>query len=334
MGVRVETQKALGKDVTIESLLRQGFEAVLLASGGWDSRLARGTAHEVASPLPGTYLLLDFIRNASADNSAIDMQQDVVIYGGGKLAVEAARLCKSHGSEKVTIVFRESRKNSQIGDADIESLTAENITIVFNTGIRRLYGENNTLTAVERIALDTKETAKMPAKMLILATGRFPELIFARQKIEQDESEEISGDATTESVLQWEGTDPYKAPAFYTEKGLFARGDVFTDYSAAIKAIGAGRRAAASVHEIMYDITLELPDNVAHPRAAIQNVDHVENVAQTKRQIMPLCSQEQQLECSEIELGFDESTARSEADRCLQCGLICYQQAQQMQKAG
>jgi NADPH-dependent glutamate synthase beta subunit-like oxidoreductase len=49
---------------------------------------------------------------------------------------------------------------------------------------------------------------------------------------------------------------------------------------------------------------------------------------------MPLCSQEQQLESSEIELGFDAAAARSEADRCLQCGLICYQQTQQMQKAG
>jgi NADPH-dependent glutamate synthase beta subunit-like oxidoreductase len=333
MGVRVETRKALGKDVTIESLLRQGFEAVLLAAGGWDSRLARGTAHEVESPVPGTYLLLDFIRNARADDAHIELQQDVVIYGGGKLAAECARLCRAQGIEKVTILFREPKENSQIGDADIESLAAENVDVVFNTGIRCLYGENNVLTAVEKIALDTRETAKMPAKMLILATGRFPELIFARPKTEQIESDEKTGNDTAESVLQWEGIDPYKAPALYTEAGLFARGDAFSDYSAAIKAIGAGRRAAASVHEIMYDITLDLPDNVAHPQARIQNVDHVENVAATKRQIMPLCNQEQQLEYTEIELGFDGTTARSEADRCLQCGLICYQQTQQMQRA-
>jgi len=333
MGVRVETQKALGKDVTIESLLGQGFEAVLLASGGWDSRLAHGTTHEVESPIPGTYLLLDFIRNAQADNAPIDVQQDVVIYGGGKLAVEAARLCRAQGVEKVTIVFREPKENSQISDADIESLTTENVGIVFNTGIRRLYGENNALTAVERVALDTGATAKMSAKMLILATGRYPELIFARQKTVQDESEEKTGDEAEASALQWEGIDPYKVPAFYTETGLFARGDVFSDYSAAIKAIGGGRRAAASVHEIMYDITLDLPDNVVHSQVRIQNVDHVENVAATNRQIMPLCSQRQQLESSEIELGFDEAAARSEADRCLQCGLICYQQTQAMHKA-
>ena len=42
MGVKAETGKVLGKDFTVDTLLRQGFEAVFLAAGGWDSRMARG----------------------------------------------------------------------------------------------------------------------------------------------------------------------------------------------------------------------------------------------------------------------------------------------------
>src|SRR5210317_2137265 len=62
MGVKVETQKALGKDFAIESLLQEGFDAVFLASGGWDSRLTRGATADIESPIPGTYMLVDLMR--------------------------------------------------------------------------------------------------------------------------------------------------------------------------------------------------------------------------------------------------------------------------------
>ncbi|MGD9412349.1 MAG: (Fe-S)-binding protein, partial [Desulfobacterales bacterium] len=50
MGVKVETQKALGREFSIKSLFQEGFDAVFLASGGWDSRLARGAAVDIESP--------------------------------------------------------------------------------------------------------------------------------------------------------------------------------------------------------------------------------------------------------------------------------------------
>jgi hypothetical protein len=106
--------------------------------------------------------------------------------------------------------------------------------------------------------------------------------------------------------------------------GLLAKGDAFTDYSAAIKAIAAGRRVAASVHETMYGIALELSSNVVAPDTYLQNVDHVEDVKSSSRRTMPLCEEKDLYRCKELELGFDEHAARFEAGRCLQCGLICY----------
>ena len=50
---------------------------------------------------------------------------------------------------------------------------------------------------------------------------------------------------------------------------------------------------------------------------------------------MPLCDAQGPTDCTELELGFDENTARFEAGRCLQCGLICYRQVpEQERKAG
>ncbi len=118
---------------------------------------------------------------------------------------------------------------------------------------------------------------------------------------------------------------PYKPPASAGECGILAKGDVLTDYSAAIKAIGAGRRAAASMHHIMYGISPSLPQNVITPRSALQNVDCVDNVRSASRRIMPLCDVRDLDQCAQLEKGFDEEMARDEASRCLQCGLICYE---------
>ena len=125
--------------------------------------------------------------------------------------------------------------------------------------------------------------------------------------------------------MRWEATPPYKQPAFKNEVGLFAEGDVLADYSAAIKAIGAGRRAAASLQQMMYGIDPSLTEHVITPQSTLQNVDHVESVAACQRQIMPLCSDRELFACGEIEKGFNSELARAEASRCLQCGLICYE---------
>jgi hypothetical protein len=109
--------------------------------------------------------------------------------------------------------------------------------------------------------------------------------------------------------------------------GLFANGDALTDFSGAIKAIAAGRRAAAAMQMMIYDIPLDLRADVIKPDTAIQNVDHVDAVAASQRRIMPLADNRDLAQLKELEKGFDTDTAKAEAARCLRCGLICYQNA-------
>lgn len=336
MGVEARTDQLLGKDFTIDSLLEQGFEAVFLALGGWDSRIARRGGAVAESPIPGTYLLLDFVKHSAGENSPITCQSPVVIVGGGKLALEAARRCHAQGAKNITILYRESLENSPLADTDIEDIS-QDIRIVFDSGISRLWGEKDQLTALEKVDLNSFEKEQIPAKTLIFAAGRFPELIFVRAESEQLESEEgqdqTAGD-TESGPFRWLAIEPYKQPAFRTETGLLAKGDTLSDYSGAIKAIGAGRRAAASIHEVMYGISLTLSENVVTDESDVQNVDHIHSVAEDRRQIMPLCSLKDLPVCGEIEKGFTEDMARSEADRCLGCGLICYVRAEGWQQAG
>jgi NADPH-dependent glutamate synthase beta subunit-like oxidoreductase/NAD-dependent dihydropyrimidine dehydrogenase PreA subunit len=324
MGVKAETDRVLGKDFTVDTLLGQDIDAVFLATGGWDSRMARQKTIEIESPIPGTYMMVDLLNPAVKGSETISFSSHVVIFGGGKLALKTARMCKKSGADKITILFRESVENSSINDADLSAADIEGLDIFHNAGLHRLRGEADQLMELDRIDTQTGSITTIAAQSLIIATGRFPELIFVENKPEGLEPDEGLG-----QPLRWEAYAPYKQPAFKDQVGLFADGDVLADYSAAIKAIGAGRRAAASIQQILYGIDLSVPEDVITPQSLIQDVDHVENVAACQRQIMPLCSGKELAVCGEIERGFTKESAQAEASRCLQCGLICYEHTEE-----
>jgi len=324
MGVTAETGKVLGKDLTVDTLLRQDVDAVFLAAGGWDSRMARGATTEIEAPIPGTYMMLDLLNPAVKGSETIPVSSRVVIYGGGKLALEAARACKNSATDKITVLFREDFSTSPIDDADLAAADIEGLDIVYNAGLHRLRGEADQLNELDVIDTQTRAITTIAAQTLIIASGRFPELIFVELKPVAVESGEAAN-----QPLRWEAFAPYKQPAYKDEVGLFAEGDVLADYSAAIKAIGAGRRAAASIQQIIYGLDPSVTENVITPQSLIQDVDQVESVAACQRGIMPICSGRELAVCGEIERGFTKEAARAEASRCLQCGLICYDHSEE-----
>ena len=325
MGVKVETEKIMGRDFTLASLIKEGYEAVFLAAGGWDSRLARGAAADIELTIPGVCMLVDLIRFGSQLQN-FPIESDVVIAGGGKLALDAAKICKDLGAETITVIFREKWEDSPVTEEDLSKPGMAGIKLIYNAAVNRLAGKADRLEQVEYIEGDTLKKIVIPAQNLVFASGRFPELIFVRPKTEVDEVEDAAGaESTPDLSLDWEGVQVYKQPAFKDEVGLFAEGDVLADYSAAIKAIGAGRRAAASIHQIMHGISPTVTDNVLTPQSIIQNVYEVEKVEASQRQIMPICSGKELEVCGEIERGFSPEMALEEASRCLQCGLICYE---------
>jgi len=321
MGVTAETEKTLGKDFTVGSLLEGGYQAVFLAAGGWDSRLARGMAATVESVIPGTFLLVDLLRTGAGLPVPLPPDSDVVIYGGGKLALDAAKRCRDLGARAVTILFRESRDKSPLTDADVAAGGFDGVSIRHAAAIQKLFGEDGQLTGVEVVENGKDQACRLTAQTLILSAGRFPEMIFV-----QSGAASPTEEGAPATALAWEGVLPYKQPWYRDQSGLYAEGDAIADFSAAIKAIGAGRRAAASIHQVMSGITPHLSEKVIDPKAHIQNVSWVENIKPFPRQIMPVCSGTELMRCGELERGFSEDAARKEAGRCLQCGLICYRQ--------
>lgn len=324
MGVTAETGKMLGRDFTVDTLLEEGFETVLLASGGWDSRLARGAESEIEHPVPGTFLLIDLLR--APEDAAVSLGPDVIIAGGGPMAVQAVQRCKAFGAGNITLMYRESENEYPLSAADRQTVEELGAQVVYNAGIERLMGEGAALTNLEYVDLLTGGRQSLPARTLVIATGRFPQLVFAK-------AAPAEADGDTEEIrtgpLRWEAFEPHKAPAQMSEMGWMAQGDALSDFSGAIRAIGAGRRAAAAVHNVLYDIPRDLPDIVLTPESIIQDVDDVDHVPAQSRLIMPMRTTAESTGGLELEKGFTEEMARAEAKRCLKCGLICYKRQEE-----
>ncbi|MFH1153403.1 MAG: RnfABCDGE type electron transport complex subunit B [Pseudomonadota bacterium] len=323
MGVKTRTSAKAGKDFTLPDLLRQGYDAVFTATGGWDSRLARGDVAEVANVFPGSYLLIDLLRTDLEKGHKIPCGQRVVIAGGGVMVPKAVRRCRDLGAETVIVISRKAPENSSYDADTMEKIRKDGASVIYNTGITRLYGEEERLTHIEYTELDTGIKHLVEADTLFIASGCYPELVFIR-------SENLdSGDAVAQApktTLRWEGIEIYKEPVNSREHGLLSKGDPLTGYSAAVSAINGGRKAAASVHNIMYGIFGTYPSNLITKQSILQGVNHLEGVQISPRNIMPAAVLRNR-GTEELFKGFSEEAARNEANRCLRCGLICYERA-------
>ncbi|MCJ8499910.1 (Fe-S)-binding protein [Desulfatitalea alkaliphila] len=315
MGVKTHTGRQLGDDPTIPDLLAEGYQAVLLAVGGWDSRLTRTQGRGEASPAPGCRLLIDVAKAGDgAGYPPIQLDGHIVIVGNAHLQPALIERCKALGASRITLISRE---------ADLSAIDPEQVDIRINVGLSKLTGRGDNLEAVELTDLDSGTRETIDARHVVFAAGRIPELIYTPVPDTADAT------ASTEPVdgggaIAWEAFPPYKQPAFHHEIGVMAPGDALTDFSAAIKAIAAGRRAAASIHRRLYDMPLDLPEHVVAPDTPVQNVHSVEHVPVRLRRIMPLADADQMARGAELEQGYTPEMAKAEADRCLQCGLICY----------
>jgi hypothetical protein len=108
--------------------------------------------------------------------------------------------------------------------------------------------------------------------------------------------------------------------------GMFDLAGVPSDHWAAVEAIGAGRRAAVSIHQIMDKKEPNGPERDIGREKAWIDVDELDRLASVEpRGLMPQAAPSDRTDPDrETALGYQEAQARTEADRCLNCGLICY----------
>jgi formate dehydrogenase (NADP+) beta subunit len=321
-GVEAKLDVKLGRDFSIDSLLREGFEAVLVAVGGWDAQMGEKNRDRT---LPGVHFLLDFILNQGEDKDAFS-GKNVMILGGGQSALQAAMRCAEGGAERVHLVLRKGPDGVPYSEEQVGKAEAAGIRLHLEKAVTRMVGAGADLHHVEIADLSEQGQAQgerelIPVELLLTGAGRFPELIYVGQKSEEGVSEVVKG-----GPVPWETLVPYASPFAENDIGIFRPGEEMGDYKAVVKAIGAGRRTANSAHRFLTGRSVEAPFNMIKTCTEVLNVRSIEPVKMSPRTVMPELSRDARAADpnAEIELGYSETQAVEEAKRCLQCGLICY----------
>nr|NJM04006.1 FAD-dependent oxidoreductase [Desulfobacula sp.] len=330
MGVETRTRARAGKDFSIAGLLREGFHGVFTATGGWDSRLLRGDMAQAENVFPGAYLLIDLLRSRTDERIRIPSGKKAVLAGGEGMAAEAAEILRENGARDIFVISRKTQPESPLDPEVSERLLKTGAKIVYGAGITKVKGEDNRLTAVEYTEFATGERRILDADLLIIGSGRCPELVFIPEA--KDEPDMEASPSKDQGPLLWEGHELQKKPDGNREAGLLSDQDVVSEYASAVAAINGGRKAAAALHYLMAGAGFQDPSLMITETSRLQDVtflNHVNAVPRTllKPEEPPHGSPDA------FSTGFLPEEARREADRCLRCGLVCYEKAKSEGKA-
>jgi NADPH-dependent glutamate synthase beta subunit-like oxidoreductase len=309
-GVEAETGKTLGRDFTFASLLDENFDMVLLTTGGWDSRQIMRGKSRGEQVIPGTHLLLDFLYSAA--KGGIEPEQlgkKVVIVGGGKTAAKAANICLNKGAEEVTVIFPYSREKAGFYDIDLRELDRDNVNIIFSGVPVELRGDGDRLTGitirreVEARGLSELEDVDIPLDHLIVGSGRFPEMLFAR---------------TGETGKTWQTAAIGKVFPGEGSESIFAVHETgrTTDFTGVVIAARRGRKIVRAVQ--LYISGEEIaPQQGAITEEHLPHLQDVSEIAEAKELEVPRANINNLITLNEEE-------SQREAQRCLECGLVCY----------
>ena len=253
LGVKIETNAVIGKTFSVDELFDQGFEAVYLATGAGLPRFMNIPGEN----LNGVYSANEFLTRINLmkaylpqSDTPIRQHRSVAVVGGGNVAMDAARSAKRLGSD-VTIVYRRGLEEMPARNEEIEHAMEEGI--VFKTlcnPIEILGDGQNNVTAMTCVEMELGQPDQSGRRRPVVKEGS-----------------EFTLDV--DCVIMSIGTSPNplirtSTPDLATDKrgciitdemgrtskeGVWAGGDVVSGAATVILAMGAGKTAAASIHE-------------------------------------------------------------------------------------
>ena len=256
LGVKIELDVIIGKTVTIDSLMDdEGFEAVFIGSGAGLPRFM-GIPGENANGVfsANEFLTRNNLMKAYRDDylTPIHAGKKVIVVGGGNVAMDAARTALRLGAE-TTIVYRRTEVELPARKEEVHHAHEEGVEFQMLTNpVEILADEKGWVRAVKCIKMELGEPDEsgrrspvpvegsefeIPAETVIMSLGTSPNPLIAR---------------TTEGLdTSRRGCIVADDKGATSRPGVFAGGDAVTGAATVILAMGAGRQAAAAIHEYL-----------------------------------------------------------------------------------
>jgi heterodisulfide reductase subunit A len=324
LGIETQTGKRLGFDFTLEDLKKGGYQAVFLGIGAHRS-LKMGISGE--EDFEGVVDAVDFLREINLGERAQPGKRIVVI-GGGNVAIDAARAAVRLGCEQVSIVYRRSREEMPAYPEEIEGALSEGVEIHYLTAPVGIVGTNGKVSGFECIRTELgppdESGRRRPVPVegsefviecdaVIPAIGQQPDVDWA---VDQGELE-----ITRRNTFM---VDPHTMQTAIP--GVFSAGDSVSGPATVIEAVASGHKAVEAIHRYIEgeDLALYAEELEAREAPGQDWRELPEDFLVEARAHLPHRDpQESRSHFDEVALGFEEEEARSEANRCINCGICC-----------
>ena len=318
LGVEIRCGVEVGKDVTIEDLREQGYKGFYAAIGCQRGRKP-GISGENAE---GAYTAVDFLRKAGGSES-FPLEGDVVVVGGGNVAVDAARVSSRCTDAKIYMFCLETREKMPASNEEIEEALEEGIELNCGWGPKEILEEDGHVRGVvfkkcTRVfdaqgrfspEYDENDTVTVPCRHVIFSVGQ---AIDWGHMLDNLHVELRPNGGALANKLTYQTSEP----------DIFVGGDVYTGPKFAIDAIAAGREGAVSLHRYVHEnCTLTIGRNRRDFIELDKENIKVETYDSSSRQIPPKADVKEQAKTfRDLSQSLSEEQVKKETSRCLSCG--------------
>lgn len=255
LGVKIHTNIIIGKTITIDELLEQGFKAVFIGSGAGLPKFMNIPGEN----LNGVYSANEYLTRINLmkaydfpnNHTPIKVGHRVSVVGGGNVAMDAARSALRLGAEEVRIVYRRSEKEMPARLEEIHHAKKEGI--IFDTLVNpvEVIGDNGWVTGLKCVRMELGEPD---------SSGRRRPIEIPGSEFIQDVDIVIMAIGTSPNPLIVSTTPDLKAHSWggiivdeetgeTSKEGVYAGGDAVTGAATVILAMEAGKKAAKAIHE-------------------------------------------------------------------------------------
>ena len=318
LGVEIRCGVEVGKDVTIEDLREQGYKGFYAAIGCQRGRKP-GISGENAE---GAYTAVDFLRKAGGSES-FPLEGDVVVVGGGNVAIDAARVSSRCTDAKISMFCLETREKMPASNEEIEEALEEGIELNCGWGPKEILEEDGHVSGVvfkkcTRVfdaqgrfspEYDENDTVTVPCRHVIFSVGQ---AIDWGHMLDNLHVELRPNGGALANKLTYQTSEP----------DIFVGGDVYTGPKFAIDAIAAGREGAVSLHRYVHEnCTLTIGRNRRDFIELDKENIKVETYDSSSRQIPPKADVKEQAKTfRDLSQSLSEEQVKKETSRCLSCG--------------
>lgn len=264
LGVEIQTNMVIGKVLSLDELMAEGYEAIFIGSGAGLPSFMKIPGEN----LNGVYSANEFLTRINLMkaykfpdcDTPIKVGRRVAVVGGGNVAMDAARSAKRLGAEQVYIVYRRSEAEMPARVEEVHHAREEGIIFHLLTNPTRVIGtDDGWVKAIECVEMELGEPDASGRRRPVVKAGSEFQLEVETVVIAIGQSPNPLIKATTPGLetQRWGGIIVDEETMATSKPGVYAGGDAVTGAATVILAMGAGKKAAAAIDAYLTGMPVE-----------------------------------------------------------------------------